>query len=68
MSATPSTFIPSRSSRSASGQPSPRERLAYGEQIEYSGPTLDGLTIAGNLAILTFKHVGGGLVKPRMGK
>ena len=36
--------------------------LAYGEPIEYSGPTLDGMTIAGNRAILTFKHLGGGLV------
>jgi sialate O-acetylesterase len=36
--------------------------LAYGEPIEYSGPTLDGMTIAGNHAILTFKHLGGGLV------
>jgi sialate O-acetylesterase len=36
--------------------------LAYGEPIEYSGPTLDGLSVAGNRAILTFKHLGGGLV------
>jgi sialate O-acetylesterase len=36
--------------------------LAYGETIEYSGPTLDGMKIAGNRAILTFKHIGGGLV------
>jgi len=36
--------------------------LAYGEPIEYSGPTLDGMTIAGDRAILTFKHLGGGLV------
>ena len=36
--------------------------LAYKEPIEYSGPTLDGVTIAGNRAILTFEHLGGGLV------
>ena len=36
--------------------------LAYGEPVEYSGPTLDGLSIAGNRAILIFKHVGDGLV------
>ncbi len=36
--------------------------LAYGEPIEYSGPTVDSVSIAGNRAILTFKHLGGGLV------
>jgi len=36
--------------------------LAYGEKIEYSGPEYDSLKIEGNKAILTFKHVGTGLV------
>lgn len=36
--------------------------LAHGEKIEYSGPTFDSLTVDGNQATLSFKHVGGGLV------
>jgi sialate O-acetylesterase len=36
--------------------------LAYGEKIEYSGPQYDSIRLKGNQAILTFKHVGGGLV------
>ncbi len=36
--------------------------LVYGEQIEFSGPTYDSLSVKGNQAIVTFKHVGGGLV------
>jgi hypothetical protein len=36
--------------------------LAYNESIEYSGPTLDNMTIAGNRVLLSFKHLGGGLV------
>ncbi|NBZ95626.1 MAG: hypothetical protein EBR40_04240 [Proteobacteria bacterium] len=36
--------------------------LVYGEKIEYSGPEYDSLKIEGNKAILTFKHVGTGLV------
>ncbi len=36
--------------------------LAYGEQVEYSGPAYDAMSIKGNRVILTFKHVGGGLV------
>ncbi|MCE9603623.1 MAG: DUF1080 domain-containing protein [Planctomycetia bacterium] len=36
--------------------------LAYGEPIEYSGPTYDTITVNGNQATLTFKHLGGGLV------
>ena len=36
--------------------------LAYGEKIEYSGPEYDAVTFQGNKAILTFKHIGGGLV------
>lgn len=35
--------------------------LAYGEKIEYSGPTYDSIRVKGNQAILTFKHLGGGL-------
>lgn len=36
--------------------------LAYGEKIEYSGPLFDALQIDGKRAVLTFRHVGGGLV------
>ena len=36
--------------------------LAYGEPIEYSGPTYDAMSVAGNRVTLTFKHLGGGLV------
>lgn len=35
--------------------------LAYGEQIEYSGPIYDHMEIQGNKAILHFTHVDGGL-------
>jgi sialate O-acetylesterase len=36
--------------------------LAYGEAIEYSGPTYDSMTVQGSQATLAFKHLGGGLV------
>ncbi len=36
--------------------------LAYGEDIEYSGPLFDGMKVDGSQAVLSFKHVGGGLV------
>lgn len=37
--------------------------LAYGDKTAvYSGPAYDGLTIDGNKAVLSFTHVGGGLV------
>jgi sialate O-acetylesterase len=36
--------------------------LAYGEPIEYSGPTCDGMSIDGGRVTLSFKHLGGGLV------
>lgn len=36
--------------------------LAYGEQVEFSGPAYDSMSVKGNQAILTFKHIGGGLV------
>jgi sialate O-acetylesterase len=36
--------------------------LAYGEKIEYSGPTFDSLKIKGARAILSFTHLDGGLV------
>ncbi|MCX7423051.1 MAG: DUF1080 domain-containing protein [Planctomycetia bacterium] len=36
--------------------------LAYGEKIEYSGPDYDAISVSGNKATLSFKHVGGGLV------
>ncbi len=36
--------------------------LAYGEKIEYSGPVFDKLTVEGSQAILSFQHVGDGLM------
>ena len=36
--------------------------LAYGENIVYSGPLFDTLEIRSNQAVLSFKHVGDGLV------
>lgn len=36
--------------------------LKYGEKIEYLGPVYDKLTISGDKAIVSFKHVGGGLL------
>jgi len=36
--------------------------VAYGEKIEYSGPVYDKLTVDGSRPILSFTHVGGGLV------
>jgi sialate O-acetylesterase len=36
--------------------------LAYGEKIEYSGPAYESMKIDGNKAILTFSHVGSGLL------
>lgn len=35
--------------------------IAYGEKLEYSGPMFDSLKVDGAKAILSFKHVGGGL-------
>jgi len=36
--------------------------LAYGEKIEYSGPLYDSMKVTGNKALISFTHVGGGLV------
>jgi sialate O-acetylesterase len=36
--------------------------LANGEQIEYSGPVYSSMEVEGNKALLSFTHVGGGLV------
>ena len=36
--------------------------LAYGEKIEYSGPIFDTLKIDKATAVLSFKHIGGGLM------
>jgi len=35
--------------------------LAYGEQLEYSGPLFKSMKISGNKVILAFHHLGGGL-------
>lgn len=36
--------------------------LVYGEQVEYSGPAYDSMSVKGNRVTLRFKHIGGGLV------
>jgi sialate O-acetylesterase len=36
--------------------------MTYGEKIEYSGPLYDSMTAKDGKIILSFKHVGGGLV------
>jgi len=36
--------------------------VAYGENLEYSGPVFDRMKVRGNRAVLSFKHTGGGLV------
>jgi sialate O-acetylesterase len=36
--------------------------LAYGEKIEYSGPVYESMKVEGAEAILSFSHLGGGLV------
>ena len=36
--------------------------LAYGEDIEYSGPTFDSMSVDGNRVILRYKHTADGLV------
>jgi sialate O-acetylesterase len=37
------------------------EAIAYGKKVEYSGPEFDKMAVDGNKAVLTFKHLGGGL-------
>jgi sialate O-acetylesterase len=36
--------------------------IAYKHKIEYSGPVYDSMKLRGNEAVLSFKHVGGGLI------
>jgi sialate O-acetylesterase len=36
--------------------------IAYGEKITYSGPVFDSMKVDGSRAILSFKHIGGGLL------
>ena len=36
--------------------------LAYEKKIEYSGPEFDKMTVEGSKAVLSFTHLGGGLV------
>jgi sialate O-acetylesterase len=36
--------------------------IAYDEKIEYSGPVYDHMNVEGDRVVLTFRHVGGGLV------
>jgi sialate O-acetylesterase len=36
--------------------------LAYGDDVEYSGPILSGVRIDGDRAVVAFTHVGSGLV------
>lgn len=37
-------------------------KFAYGEDLVYSGPIFESMRVEGNRAILSFTHVGGGLV------
>jgi len=36
--------------------------VAYGEKVEYSGPVFSSVKIKGNRVILSFKHIGSGLM------
>ncbi len=36
--------------------------IAYGENIVYSGPEYQSMKVEGNKVVLSFKHIGGGLV------
>jgi sialate O-acetylesterase len=36
--------------------------LSYGQKVVYSGPTYDSMKVEDGKAVLSFKHVGGGLV------
>jgi sialate O-acetylesterase len=36
--------------------------LAYGEEVEYSGPAYAGMKVEGAQAVVSFRHLGGGLV------
>jgi sialate O-acetylesterase len=36
--------------------------LSYGEQVEYSGPVFENLKIEGNRAVISFTHLGQGLL------
>jgi sialate O-acetylesterase len=36
--------------------------IAYGERVEYSGPVYASMKVDGNRAVLSFTHIGGGLV------
>ncbi|MCX7009642.1 MAG: sialate O-acetylesterase [Kiritimatiellaeota bacterium] len=36
--------------------------LTYGEKIEYSGPVFKAMKVSGDKAVLSFEHLGGGLV------
>jgi len=38
--------------------------LAYEEDIEYSGPIYESISVKGNKAIIKFSHIGDGLVAP----
>jgi sialate O-acetylesterase len=36
--------------------------IAYGQKLEYSGPVFQSMTVQGDRAVLSFTHIGGGLV------
>jgi sialate O-acetylesterase len=36
--------------------------IAYGEKVEYSGPVYKSMKVKDNLAVISFSHIGGGLV------
>jgi sialate O-acetylesterase len=38
------------------------QKIAYGEDVDYSGPTFESMRVRGDKAVLTFDNVDGGLV------
>jgi sialate O-acetylesterase len=36
--------------------------IAYGEKVEYSGPVYSSMKVEGDRAVLSFTHIGGGLI------
>jgi sialate O-acetylesterase len=38
------------------------EKIAYGQDVEYSGPVIKSMQVDGNKAVLTFDHTSGGLM------
>src|SRR5262249_26346574 len=41
--------------------------IAYKEKIVYSGPIYDSMKVEGDKVVLSFKHIGGGLTRSKLG-